>query len=75
MINTSELDRETLSDLREVRINMDLPKEERILDFVRQIKNPYCYKIGKYVVCLRFSENGPPAQEVFSDLVRSKMGI
>ena len=75
MINTSELDRETLSDLREVRINMDLPKEERILDFVRQIKNPYCYKIGKYVVCLRFSENGPSAQEVFSDLVRSKVGI
>ena len=75
MINTSELDRETLSDLREVRINMGLPKEERILDFVRQIKNPYCYKIGKYVVCLRFSENGPSAQEVFSDLVRSKVGI
>ena len=75
MINTSELDREALADLREVRINMDLPKEERILDFVRQIKNPYCYKIGKYVVCLRFSENGPSAQEVFSDLVRSKVGI
>ena len=75
MINPSELDREALADLREVRINMDLPKEERILDFVRQIKNPYCYKIGKYVVCLRFSENGPSAQEVFSDLVRSKVGI
>ena len=30
-----------LRDIREVKVNTDLPKRERILDFIRQIGNPY----------------------------------
>lgn len=75
MKDIREIDRDALVDLRTIHINTDLPKAERMLDYVRQIKDPYCYKIGKYVVCLRFSEDGPTAQEVFSDLVRSKTGV
>lgn len=74
-MSMKEINRDELIDLRTVRVNTDLPREERIQDYVRQIKDPYCYKIGKYVVCLRFSENGPPAQEILSDLIRSKARI
>ena len=66
------LDRDQLVDLRTVSVDTSLPKEERLRDFIRQVKNPYCYKIGKYVVCLSFSNNGLTAQEVFADLARSK---
>ena len=75
MLSIKEIDRETLVDLRTVQVNTDLPKAERMLDFVRQIKTPNCYKIGKYVVHLSFSENGQSAQEVFADLTRSKAGL
>ena len=34
------IDRNKLVDIRDVVINTDLPKEERIKDYVRQIKNP-----------------------------------
>ena len=34
------IDRDKLVDIRDVIINTDLPKEERIKDYVRQIKNP-----------------------------------
>ena len=34
------IDRNKLVDIRDVIINTDLPKEERIKDYVRQIKNP-----------------------------------
>ena len=33
------IDRNKLVDIRDVIINTDLPKEERIKDYVRQIKN------------------------------------
>ena len=36
------IDRDKLVDIRDVVINTDLPKEERIKDYIRQIKNPYC---------------------------------
>ena len=68
------IDRNKLVDLCTVKINTDLPKEERIKDFIRQIGNPYCYKIGKYVVHLSFSGNSRTAQEIFADLARSKAG-
>ena len=34
------IDRNKLVDIRDVIINTDLPKEERIKDYIRQIKNP-----------------------------------
>ena len=30
-----------LVDIRDVKVNMKLSKEERIKDYIRQIKNPY----------------------------------
>ena len=74
MIKSDVIDRDQLVDLRTVRVNTDLPKRERLLDYKRQIKTPNCYKIGKYVVCLSFSDTGLSAQEVFGDLARSKAG-
>ena len=74
MTNTDIIDRSRLVDLRTVRVNTDLPKMERLLDYKRQIITPNCYKIGKYVVCLSFSENGLSAQEIFGDLARGKAG-
>lgn len=45
-----------LRDIRDVKVNTDLPKRERILDFIRQIGNPYCYRHGKYVVKVSFTD-------------------
>lgn len=47
---------EDLIDINDVTINRALPTEERILDFVRQIKNPYLYKCGKVVVKVSFAD-------------------
>ena len=38
-IHTPEADR--LADIRDVSVNKDLPREERIAEFVRQIRDPY----------------------------------
>ena len=46
----------TLKDIRDVHVNTDLPKPERTLDFIRQIGNPYCFRHGKYVVKVSFSD-------------------
>lgn len=41
------VDPAALVDIRNVKVNTALPKRERILDFIRQIGNPYCYRHGK----------------------------
>ena len=59
-----------LVDINDVSINSELPKEERIADFVSQIKNPYLFKCGKYVVKASFSENGQTLEECIKDLIK-----
>ena len=52
-----------LADIRDVSVDQTLPKEERIAEFLRQIKNPYCFRCGKFTVRARFSDNGVSLEE------------
>ena len=49
-----EVDRSQLVDIDSVKINADLPVEERIKDYIRQVRNPYCYLSHGVVVKIGF---------------------
>lgn len=66
------IDRDALVDIRDVKVNTALPKRERALDFIRQIGNPYCYKHGKYVVKVGFSDTEVSLEERLAGYIRSK---
>ena len=61
-----------LRDIRDVKVNTDLPKQERILDFIRQIGNPYCYRHGKYVVKVSFTDTDVTLEDRMLSYIRSK---
>ena len=52
-----KVDRTKLVDIDLVKINTDLPVEERIRDYIRQIRNPYCYLSHGVVVKIGFKGN------------------
>ena len=52
----SAVDIKTVDPEQLVDIHTELPREERVLDFIRQIRNPYCFRHGKIVVKIGFSE-------------------
>jgi len=55
-IDVRSIDPTALVDIRDVSVNTSLPKNERILDYLDQIKNPYCFKCGKTVVKVSFAD-------------------
>lgn len=55
-VDIHTVDRESLVDIREVQVDDSLPREQRFEEFLRQIKNPYCYRCGKLVVKVSFSD-------------------
>ena len=61
-----------LRDIRDVKVNTDLPKRGRILDFIRQIGNPYCYRHGKYVVKVSFTDTDVTLEDRMLSYIRSK---
>ena len=55
-IDVRDVDPDDLIDIRDVTVNTALPRDERLLDYLEQIKNPYCFKCGKTVVKISFAE-------------------
>lgn len=55
-VDINTVNPEELIDINDVTINRDLPTEERIADFTRQIKNPYLYRCGKAIVKVTFAD-------------------
>lgn len=67
------VDRETLVDIRDVSIHTELSDRERMLDFIRQIKNPYCYLDNGVVVKISF-EGNRSMEESISHYIRTMEG-
>ena len=71
-VNPETVDRSALKDIRDVHVNTELPKKERILDFIRQIGNPYCYRHGDYVVKVGFADTDVTLEDRMLSYIRSK---
>jgi len=55
-IDVRDVDPDDLVDIRDVTVNTALPRDERLFDYLEQIKNPYCFKHGKTVVKISFAD-------------------
>lgn len=66
------VDPAALVDIRDVKVNTALPKRERILDFIRQIGNPYCYRHGKYVVRVSFADTDVSLEDRLEAYIRTR---
>lgn len=62
-VDIRNVDPDTLVDIKDVKVNTHLPKEERMLNFIEQIKNPYCYKCGKVIVKISFADTKVTLEE------------
>lgn len=58
-----------LADIRDVSVDQSLNKEERIAEFLRQIKNPYCFRCGKFTVRARFADNGVSLEDCLKEIL------
>lgn len=67
----SDVDVKTMKDICDVRIDRSLPKEKRIAQYLRQVKNPYLIRVGNTQVKVRFANNGVSFEEAFEDLLLS----
>lgn len=71
-VDPAAVDRSALKDIRDVHVDTELPKKERILDFIRQIGNPYCYRCGDYVVKVGFADTDVTLEDRMLSYIRSK---
>lgn len=70
-VDIRTVDPATLVDIRDVKIDKNLPQSERVRDFIRQIKNPYCFKCGKAIVKVSFSDTTATLEDRLEHYLKS----
>ena len=65
----TNFEQQDLVDIRDVHVDRDLPKKERIAEFIRQIRDPYHFRCGKFTVTARFAEGGPTLEECLQRII------
>ncbi len=70
-IDVRTVDPETLVDVTQIEIDESLSKEERVAEFLRQVKNPYCFRVGNMIVKNLYSNDGVSLRERFEQFART----
>ena len=68
-------DKTKLVDISTVQIDQGKPREVRMKEFLRQIRNPYLFKVGDVIVEVSFRKNGSTLQKAMESLVMKNLGI
>lgn len=69
-INPKTVDRSKLVQRSSVRLDPSAPRDERLRDFIQQIKNPYCYLDGKTVVKISFANTDTTMEDCLEHYLR-----
>ena len=72
-VDIRTVDKSQLVDLSTVHIDESLPVRERVLSYLKQVKNPYCVRVGNFAVKVKYKEDGPSFEEVFKHLLQQML--
>lgn len=59
-----------LVDIRNVRVDKTLPRQERIKSYIQQIKDPYHFRYGEYIIHVKFANNGATLENRLHGILR-----
>ncbi len=71
--NIQTLQSDGLVDIEKINVDKNLPVEERIREFVRQIKNPYFFRCGKLIVQVEYSDTGKSINDCLKEFIDSEI--
>ena len=55
--------RESLVDIRDVKLDSSMEQADRVRSFIQQVKNPYRFKVGDVVVNVAYTNGGATLNE------------
>lgn len=63
----------SLVDIRDINIDTTKSRQDKLLEFIEKIKNPYFFKVGDIVVKVKFVDDNKSFQEKMENLLLSKI--
>ena len=69
-VSPKTVDRSTLVQRSSIRLDPAAPREDRLREFIKQIRNPYCYLDGKTVVKISFAATDTTMEDCLEHYLR-----
>lgn len=69
-VDVRTVDINTLTDIRDIKIDTKLPVEEKLVSFAKQTNNIYVHRMGDYVVKVKFQKEGPSIDDKMEEYLR-----
>lgn len=60
-----------LVDIRDIEIDGNLPTEERVREFVRQVKDPYHFRVGAVAVRVSYTNESSTLNDNITAMISS----
>ena len=70
MVDVRTVDINTLTDIRNIKIDTKLPVEKKLALFAEQTNNLFVHRMGDYVVKVRFQKEGPTIDDKMEEYLR-----
>lgn len=68
-VDVTTVDPQTLIDIREIKVDGNLNPRKRKEKFIQQIRNPYCYRYGDYIVKIGFVDTETSLADRLEELI------
>lgn len=69
-VDVRTVDINTLTDIRDIKIDTKLSVEKKLELFAEQTNNLFVHRIGDYVVKVRFQKEGPTIDDKMEEYLR-----
>ena len=66
-----EVTLDDVDEISDIKIDKRKPSNERILDFLNKVKNPYIFKVNGKLVRMRFSDTEKTADDCLTNVLKN----
>lgn len=73
--NMKYLRNDEVDRVEDISINTNLPKLDRIVNFLEMVKNPYVFMVDGMKVKLEFASSGKNINQCFESLVMNRKNV
>ena len=71
-VDIQKMNKDELTDISSMKLDPSVPQELRAAYVLKEMGNPYCFRVGDLGVKVEFLDNAPPLQDALSDFFQRK---
>ena len=70
-VNLGDVTLDDVDEISSIKIDKRKPSNERILEFITKVKNPYIFKVNRKLVRIRFSDTDKTAEDCLTRVLEN----